>query len=171
MKRGFTLVELAIVITVIGILATVATLSYRGSQDRARRVAVISQLDNVGKAIQTYSSQKGGLDSSGAGMNGQGSGWLTGKNTVPYTAVSIQDVLLQSGYLESAPSQTTMLVGWCTDINDPRRIVFARPDAWPSLQPEKSAKAVFDEAGCTNATSDSWATSPGYSAYNFAKVY
>ena len=40
--RGFTIIELLIVISVIGILATIATLSYNGVQERSRNTARIT---------------------------------------------------------------------------------------------------------------------------------
>ena len=51
---GFTIVELIIVIIVIGILATIVVVSYRGIQDRAHRVATISAVHQTLEQIESY---------------------------------------------------------------------------------------------------------------------
>ncbi len=56
--RGFTLVELAIVIAVIGILAMVTIVSYRAVQDRSHDVAVQSDLSNIADQYELYYANK-----------------------------------------------------------------------------------------------------------------
>lgn len=46
-ERGFTIVELLIVIVVIGILATIVIIAYNGIQNRANDVAIQSDLSNA----------------------------------------------------------------------------------------------------------------------------
>lgn len=46
-KRGFTLIELLIVITIIGILAVVATTAYIGTTKKAARSEAYSNLSNL----------------------------------------------------------------------------------------------------------------------------
>lgn len=48
-QKGFTIVELLIVIVVVGILATISVVAYNGAQQRARNAA---RLDIVTKAIE-----------------------------------------------------------------------------------------------------------------------
>lgn len=53
-SRGFTIVELLIVIVVIGILAAMTIVSYNGIQTRAENTKTLSGVDQVAKAIQIY---------------------------------------------------------------------------------------------------------------------
>jgi prepilin-type N-terminal cleavage/methylation domain-containing protein len=53
-RRGFTVVELIIVIAVIGILATIALVTYNGSQNRAYDSGVQSDLDSSAGLIEGF---------------------------------------------------------------------------------------------------------------------
>jgi prepilin-type N-terminal cleavage/methylation domain-containing protein len=59
-RKGFTLVELAIVIAILGILAVVAIPKYQGMVDEARSAAAKAQLGTVRSAIAIhYAKNKG----------------------------------------------------------------------------------------------------------------
>lgn len=53
-KHGFTIVELLIVIVVVGILAGISIVAYRGISDQARDNAVKSDIANAGKKISLF---------------------------------------------------------------------------------------------------------------------
>ena len=57
--RGFTIVELLIVIVVIGILASISVVAYRGSQDRAEYARAQSDMKNINDALTVYKAQVG----------------------------------------------------------------------------------------------------------------
>jgi len=53
-QRGFTIVELLIVIVVIGILAAIVIVSYNGIQKKATTVTLTSDLSNAATALKLY---------------------------------------------------------------------------------------------------------------------
>lgn len=58
-RRGFTIVELLIVIVVIAILAAISIVAYNGIQQRARNSALKSEMVQLQKKIQTDTLQNG----------------------------------------------------------------------------------------------------------------
>ena len=58
-RRGFTIVELLIVIAVIGILAAITIVAYNGIQNRAKTTAAQSAVAQAGKKIAAYTVQNG----------------------------------------------------------------------------------------------------------------
>jgi general secretion pathway protein G len=57
-QRGFTLIELMVVVTIIGILAGVAVSNVRWAQQRARESALRHDLFEMRKAIDDYYADK-----------------------------------------------------------------------------------------------------------------
>jgi prepilin-type N-terminal cleavage/methylation domain-containing protein len=55
-ERGFTIVELLIVIVIIAILAAITIVAYNGIQQRARDAGRQSDITNLSKALTAYSS-------------------------------------------------------------------------------------------------------------------
>lgn len=53
-KRGFTIVELLIVIVVIAILAAITIVAYNGIQQRARDTQRVSDIASILKALESY---------------------------------------------------------------------------------------------------------------------
>jgi prepilin-type N-terminal cleavage/methylation domain-containing protein len=53
-RRGFTIVELLIVIVVIGILATITIVAFNGVQNRAQAIASQSALSQASKKLAAY---------------------------------------------------------------------------------------------------------------------
>ena len=58
-RKGFTIVELLIVIVVIGILAAITIVAYNGIQTRARDTQRASDLSSIVKALEIYRTTNG----------------------------------------------------------------------------------------------------------------
>lgn len=56
--KGFTIVELLVVIVVIAILAAIVTVTYRGVQNNAYDASVKNDLINIGKTFRLYQVDK-----------------------------------------------------------------------------------------------------------------
>lgn len=56
-ESGFTLVEMMVVLTLIGLLSAIATVTLGASSSRAYKTAMLSDLRNVATAQETYIEQ------------------------------------------------------------------------------------------------------------------
>ena len=83
--RGFTLVELLIVIVILGILATVTVFAVRGITDKGQTNACATDKVTLQTAVETYFAQYGGSNIASATFT---SSAATG-NTALTTAVAV----------------------------------------------------------------------------------
>lgn len=97
-RKGFTIVELLIVIVIIAILAAITIVAYNGIQQRARDAQRKSDLAAIGKALQIHYVNNGDYigTGSGCGSGGGGNGWFNGNYTGYQRVV---DCLVGSGAL------------------------------------------------------------------------
>ena len=87
MKRGFTIVELLIVIVVIAILASISVVAYNGIQNRANDTAILNDMAAFKKKIELYKIDNNGLYPDGSTSAGGTLGQLSFKATKSAYAV------------------------------------------------------------------------------------
>ena len=58
-RRGFTLIELIVVLAIVALILSVATVRYFSSLDRARETVLKQDLATMRDAIQKYNADKG----------------------------------------------------------------------------------------------------------------
>ena len=63
-RRGFTLVELLLVVTILGILAAVVVVNFTGQGEKARINATRTSIANIGVAISAFDAAKSRLPES-----------------------------------------------------------------------------------------------------------
>lgn len=97
--RGFTLVELLIVIVVIAILAAIAIVAYNGVQERARDSQRDSDIRTIRNALEMYYTEHGHFPTSHNGGTLINSGWTT--SAEPEVWQELADQL--SGYIGDLP--------------------------------------------------------------------
>lgn len=86
-NRGFTVIELLIVIVVIGILATLVVTTYSGIQEKNRDTQRKTDINNLRAKIETYQAQSGNYPTL-ANLNS--SGWRA-TNLKGLAANALQD--------------------------------------------------------------------------------
>lgn len=115
-RKGFTIVELLIVIVVIGILAALVISTFAGAQARARDADRMNDLAILKKAILAYQVDKGDFVEAGCG-NGTGSGWLPSDydgSAGPYKPINT--CLIEGGYLKQELRDPSGLAS-CTGLD------------------------------------------------------
>lgn len=65
-KKGFTLIELIVVIAILGILAVILIPSFSGIQDTANQKAALAEARTVATAVQAYKADNNNLFPSAA---------------------------------------------------------------------------------------------------------
>lgn len=60
-SKGFTVIELIVVVTIISILVSIAYVAYSGAQNRAKNAQTISAVEQWMKALQIYKARNGGF--------------------------------------------------------------------------------------------------------------
>jgi len=77
LQSGFTLIEILVVMVIIGIIASIGFGSFQSSQTKGRDSNRKSDLDQIGKALETYYNDKGQYPTDTGGLiNGCGAGGI-----------------------------------------------------------------------------------------------
>lgn len=97
--RGFTIVELLIVIVVIGILASITMVAYNGAQGRARDAKRMQDVRTIVKALELYKVTNGFYPAVVSTPNV--GGWEVSTNGT--TATNFLSALVTAGTISSVP--------------------------------------------------------------------
>src|SRR6188768_155872 len=85
-RRGFTLIELLVVISIIAVLASLIAPAVQSARRAARKVQCLSNMRNVGFAMQNFaSSNNGALPALWSTQKVTNSSSQQGTMTVPWT--------------------------------------------------------------------------------------
>ncbi len=101
-RSGFTIIELLVVITIIGILVTITVVNYNGIQARSRDTIVKNAAKQVAVELLRYSSDTGNTPlQTGGGYNGGGTGFFSSQISGGSYPMPTETVLVNGGYLPS----------------------------------------------------------------------
>jgi prepilin-type N-terminal cleavage/methylation domain-containing protein len=166
-QKGFTIVELLIVIVVIGILAAITIVAFNGVQKRAGDTKRIDDVALIGKALTMWSiNNSKTFEEMNAGYNGNSA---TGWYSAAYAGQAVNTVLIASGFLNDGVKEPAKsgsrdyMLTRCGDASDNRRVVFARLDDTPT----QTVAQQIQSSNCTDAYINSFVSSYGM---NYARV-
>jgi prepilin-type N-terminal cleavage/methylation domain-containing protein len=189
-NRGFTIVELLIVIAVIAILAAVTIAVYPGYQQRTRDTQRKNDMSQLTAAFSAYLLQKDNFveSGSGCGLGGNGNGWLNGVgslggDTYPRAILScLQDAKVLGagtfmdplsctwasggvcGVLSGTPAQAYMKVT-CTKSSKSVTYVLTHLETMARKDAEVDALCDNGTVAGFTATTQKWGTRYGMNYY------
>lgn len=97
-KKGFTLVELMVVVVIIGILVAIAVPVYNGAQRSARTSAVAANVRTLEGAVELYKSENGNAIPTQTDLEGSYvKTWPVGPGTVAYAVATSTGAITTTG--------------------------------------------------------------------------
>ena len=145
-EGGFSLAELMLAVSIIGILSTVALPKYYGQVNRSRQNEVVSTVARIQTAIATYADEFGVLPTSWAELN-ESSAIMTDDG--PATLDNFEAITLAGGFYDIAINNTDNLF-----------TITATRDDEPNLNIVACVNLTNGASGINQGTSDKAASSP-----------
>lgn len=100
-QRGFTLIELMIVVAIVGILAAIAYPSYTNYVKRTQRAAVVELMAENAQAAERWYTQKGGTYS----------GFTLPTTSNSYYTLELPTLTVSNWSMTATPKAGTMMAG------------------------------------------------------------
>jgi len=180
--KGFTVVELLIVIATIGILASIALVLYPGYRQRANDTERKSDVQQVVAGLSAYALQKNTLigTDSGCGKDGDGNGWLSvGPSEYPkaiLTCLQEADVLGTGDFVDptgcikdggscGSNRVTAYMKATCKKGGNDITYVLAYLESEPQKTAEVDALCDAGTVEGFNSTTQKWGTAYGMNYY------
>lgn len=145
-KRGFTLVEILIVVIILGILAAIVIPQFTNASQDARVSSVVSQLQTLRSQIELYRLEHGGGWPTDTGASDGTWSWakLTGKTDADIAgtinATGVKGPYLQSAMTNPLSNSTTVADAAAAGVG------FVFDAATGKISAVDSAGAIFNEA-------------------------
>lgn len=135
-ERGFTIVELLIVIVVIGILAAIVIVAYNGVTNRAKGTKAQATGSSLQKKLEAYNAENGSYPATYS--------LLTGAASTATYYIPTGSYTLKTSTVTSTDSETTFNYGSCATAG-------YRITIWDASSGASGAVRNYDVGGCTGA--------------------
>lgn len=123
-RKGFTLVELLIVIAIIGVLTATVLTSLGDARESGINAKIMAELDGLSKRASIEFSETGSYNSA-CGTNGTATSTIILNLITSVETLSPESVVCNGSHTEFAVSAAMMTNYWCVDSTGQRKEINA----------------------------------------------